>query len=74
MGMCNEVCALQLAKDLKGVTAEDMASVVIAYEPVWAIGTGLVCPSDVAQEVHAGIRSFLARQFNHGVADATRIQ
>ena len=39
----NEVCAMQLAKDLVGVTKEQMKDVVIAYEPVWAIGTGLVC-------------------------------
>lgn len=39
----NEVCKMQLSKDLLGVTKEQMADVVIAYEPVWAIGTGLVC-------------------------------
>ena len=51
-----------------------MANVVIAYEPVWAIGTGLVCPSDVAQEVHVGIREFLSKMYDQDVADATRIQ
>jgi triosephosphate isomerase len=39
----NEVCAMQMSKDLAGVTKEQMKDVVIAYEPVWAIGTGLVC-------------------------------
>lgn len=73
-GLCQAVCAVQIAKDLEGVSAEEMASVVIAYEPVWAIGTGLVCPSDVAQEVHVGIRDFLGKMFNREVADATRIQ
>eukprot|EP00975_Prorocentrum_lima_P034533 7258700-Prorocentrum_lima.AAC.1 len=47
-----QVCALQLAKDLQGVTAEEMANVVIAYEPVWAIGTGLTATPEIAQEVH----------------------
>ena len=51
-----------------------MANVVIAYEPVWAIGTGLVCPSDVAQEVHVGIRQFIAKMYDQDVADAIRIQ
>ena len=46
----NEVCAMQLSKDLAGVTKEQMADVVIAYEPVWAIGTGLVCGSDAASK------------------------
>ena len=46
----NEVCAMQLSKDLFGVTKEEMANVVIAYEPVWAIGTGLVCGADDASE------------------------
>lgn len=46
----NEVCAMQLSKDLVGVTKEQMADVVIAYEPVWAIGTGLVCGSKEASK------------------------
>merc|ERR1719163_1032895 len=60
--------------DLEGVSKEEMANVVIAYEPVWAIGTGLVCPSDVAQEVHVGIRNFIAKMYDQEVADAIRIQ
>eukprot|EP00621_Florenciella_sp_RCC1693_P003666 CAMPEP_0182523672 /NCGR_PEP_ID=MMETSP1323-20130603/1218_1 /TAXON_ID=236787 /ORGANISM="Florenciella parvula, Strain RCC1693" /LENGTH=347 /DNA_ID=CAMNT_0024732085 /DNA_START=47 /DNA_END=1091 /DNA_ORIENTATION=- len=73
-GLCQAVCAVQIAKDLAGVSKEEMANVVIAYEPVWAIGTGLVCPSDVAQEVHVGIREFLSKMYDQDVADATRIQ
>lgn len=62
-------------KQLEGVKSLlDPAKVVIAYEPVWAIGTGLVCPSDVAQEVHVGIREFLSKMYDQDVADATRIQ
>jgi triosephosphate isomerase len=73
-GLCEDVCKLQLAKDLAGVTAEQMKTTVIAYEPVWAIGTGLVCPSDVAQKVHATIRSYLATLYDQATADAVRIQ
>ena len=46
----NEVCAMQLSKDLVGVTKEQMKDVVIAYEPVWAIGTGLVCGAEDASK------------------------
>ena len=45
-----EVCQMQLANDLRGVTKEQMADVVIAYEPVWAIGTGLVCGAEDASK------------------------
>jgi len=72
--LVTSVCAIQLAKDLAGVSAEDMKKIVIAYEPVWAIGTGLVCPSDTAQEVHKFIRSKLSEMYSQEVADAVRIQ
>lgn len=48
----NEVCAMQLSKDLVGVTKEQMKDVVIAYEPVWAIGTGLVCGAEDASKFY----------------------
>jgi len=70
----NEVCAMQLSKDLQGVTKEEMADVVIAYEPVWAIGTGLVCGSDAANDTHGFLRTVLARMYDEEVAQATRIQ
>jgi len=73
-GLCEDVCKLQLAKDLAGVTADQMKDVVIAYEPVWAIGTGLVCPSDVAQKVHKSIRAYIAVLYDQATADAVRIQ
>lgn len=73
-GLVNAICSIQLAKDLAGVTKEEMERVVIAYEPVWAIGTGLTCPSDVAQEVHVGIRAWLTKTYGDDVAQATRIQ
>jgi triosephosphate isomerase len=70
----NEVCAMQLSKDLAGVTKEQMADVVIAYEPVWAIGTGLVCDAEAANEVHAYLREILTRLYDEEVAQSTRIQ
>lgn len=70
----NEICAMQLSKDLVGVTKEQMADVVIAYEPVWAIGTGLVCGAEDANEVHVFLRGVLASLYDEDVAQETRIQ
>jgi len=70
----NEVCAMQLSKDLFGVSKEDMKSVVLAYEPVWAIGTGLVCGADDANAVHKFLRSVLVSLYDEQVAEETRIQ
>jgi triosephosphate isomerase len=63
----------QLDADCKGVTPEQMASVVIAYEPIWAIGTGEVASPADAQEMCAAIRGRLAELYSGPVADATRI-
>jgi triosephosphate isomerase len=73
-GLNHEVCAIQILKDLAGISAEDMANVVLAYEPVWAIGTGLVCPKEVAQEVHSFIRSTIAKKYGDEVASKVIIQ
>jgi len=60
---------------LKGVISEaEWASIAIAYEPVWAIGTGVTASPEQAQEVHASIRAWLAKNISSGVAKATRIQ
>jgi len=67
------VCAIQLAKDLHGVSKEEMARVTIAYEPVWAIGTGLTCDPQTAQDVHTFIRGWLKDTYDQSVADTTRI-
>lgn len=64
----------QIEKGLAGITAGQMADVTIAYEPVWAIGTGKTASKEQAQEVHAMIRGLLASMYNQEVADATRIQ
>jgi triosephosphate isomerase len=59
---------------LEGISQEQMARIVIAYEPVWAIGTGKVASPAQAQEVHAFIRGVLKGAWGQAVADATRIQ
>ena len=63
----------QMAGGLAGVTAEQMANVVIAYEPVWAIGTGKTATPDQAESAHAHLRTWLANNYNSEIADATRI-
>ncbi|KAL9179672.1 hypothetical protein ACHAXT_008962 [Thalassiosira profunda] len=74
LGITQEVCAMQVSKDLAGVSKADMKNVVIAYEPVWAIGTGLVCDADSANEVHKYIRTVLAKMYDDEVAQEMRIQ
>jgi triosephosphate isomerase len=64
----------QLRAGLADVPAEQMRQVVIAYEPVWAIGTGRNATPGDAQAVHAGIRRELAGLYDDGVASSTRIQ
>merc|ERR1711990_641982 len=58
-----------LSEGLKGVSAEMMKDIVIAYEPVWAIGTGLTATPEVAQETHAYIRSWFVENYSQAVAD-----
>lgn len=74
LGITQEVCAMQVSKDLAGVSKDDMDNVVIAYEPVWAIGTGLVCDAEAANDVHKFIRTILAKMYGEKVSQATRIQ
>ena len=73
-GKTEEVVRRQAVEGLKGLTAADMASVTIAYEPVWAIGTGRTATPQQAQEVHALVRGLIKQQFGAAVADALRIQ
>lgn len=63
----------QIRGGLSGLAAEFFTQVVIAYEPVWAIGTGKTASDSQAQEVHAFIRQLIARMFGQPVADAVRI-
>lgn len=63
----------QLTNGVFGLSGEDFAKIVIAYEPVWAIGTGLTATSEQAQEVHAFIRAEITAQFGSEIADGTSI-
>ena len=69
-----DVCAKQLEPLAKILTAEDWANVAIAYEPVWAIGTGLTATPEMAQDTHASIRKWVAENVSEPIATATRIQ
>ena len=73
-GKLEEVIVRQMNVGLKDVTAADCAKLVIAYEPVWAIGTGRTATPDQAQEVHALIRATLAKLVGAETAETVRIQ
>jgi triosephosphate isomerase len=66
-------CNTQLVEGLKGLTGEQVAKVVVAYEPVWAIGTGRVASSQDAQEVCASLRVQLAEKYGEEVAAIVRV-
>ncbi|MBQ8304944.1 MAG: triose-phosphate isomerase [Blautia sp.] len=65
---------LQIKSDLQGVTAGQAASMVIAYEPIWAIGTGKTATSDQAEEVCKAIRETIAEIYDTDTAEKIRIQ
>jgi triosephosphate isomerase len=73
-GITETVVELQTIADLTGITAEQMKTVIIAYEPVWAIGTGKVATDEQAEEVCAFIRKVLEGKYGKDVADAVVIQ
>jgi triosephosphate isomerase (TIM) len=73
-GKTSDIVAEQFFGSLAGVSAADAARVVIAYEPVWAIGTGVNASPEQAEEVHANLRGILAGRFGASVADQIRIQ
>ncbi len=73
-GQTAAVIERQFRGSLAGVSAEQAAQLVIAYEPVWAIGTGKVASPEQAQEVHHDLRKLLISQYNATVAAAVRIQ
>jgi triosephosphate isomerase len=72
-GTANSVVERQLSKGLQGLTAADAERIIIAYEPVWAIGTGKTATPEQAQEMHAHIRRVLGDGHGEGVAASTRI-
>lgn len=74
-GAMEAVVDRQLRAGLAGVSAEDVAErVVVAYEPVWAIGTGLTATPEQAQVAHAAVRATLAAIYSTATADAVRVQ
>ncbi|KAJ1675682.1 triosephosphate isomerase [Spiromyces aspiralis] len=68
-----EVVERQLNAVVGAISENSWKDIVIAYEPVWAIGTGKVATPEQAQEVHAAIRAFLAKNVSKNVAESTRI-
>ena len=68
-----DVCGAQIKNVLYNFTEEDMKHVIVAYEPVWAIGTGKTATAEQAEEIHAFIRKTLAEKFGAQVADDTTI-
>ena len=68
-----DVVKTQVEKGLFHLDAENIQKIIIAYEPVWAIGTGKTATPDQAQEIHAHIRSLLAKQYGQDVADENSI-
>ena len=74
VGQTDAINLAQLAYGLAGVKAEQMAHVTLAYEPVWAIGTGETATPEDAQAAHAAIRAAVAFLYDNGVAGAVRIQ
>jgi len=69
-----DVVSEQVKKGLDGLNDEKVKAVTLAYEPVWAIGTGLTATGDQAQEVHAMIRKLIAELYNGDIAEQMRIQ
>jgi triosephosphate isomerase len=68
-----EVIKLQLEQGLEGLSGEEALKLIIAYEPVWAIGTGKTATPDMAQEVHSFIRSWLSQKYSKEVSENLRI-
>ena len=73
-GETADVIKNQLTGSLAGLTAEEVAQIVIAYEPIWAIGTGVTATTEQAEEVCAAIRACVAEVYDEATAEAIRIQ
>ncbi|MDD3203586.1 MAG: triose-phosphate isomerase [Pygmaiobacter massiliensis] len=73
-GITAELVALQTKIALMGVSEADLANVIIAYEPVWAIGTGLTATAEQAEDVCKGIREVVASLYSNSAAEALTIQ
>ena len=73
-GITEEICSMQTKIALGGVSKEEMKNIIIAYEPVWAIGTGKTATADQAEEVCGAIRGVIAKLYDDATAQATTIQ
>ncbi|MCH5154098.1 MAG: triose-phosphate isomerase, partial [Clostridiales bacterium] len=73
-GLTDKVCRTQVVGAFDGISAEDAAKVVIAYEPVWAIGTGKTATDEQANETIGYIRSVVKELYGEKIADGMRIQ
>ena len=73
-GQMQQVLETQVRGSLAGLTKEQMVETIVAYEPVWAIGTGKTATTQQAQEAHAFIRGLLVKLFSEAVAKKVRIQ
>ncbi|MBC8571391.1 triose-phosphate isomerase [Zongyangia hominis] len=73
-GITEEICSMQTKIALAGVSKEEMKDIIIAYEPVWAIGTGKTATADQADEVCGAIRGVIAKLYDDATAQATTIQ
>jgi triosephosphate isomerase (TIM) len=73
-GQTSAVIRRQFDGSLAGVSAADLVKIVIAYEPVWAIGTGKVATPEQAEEVHLDLRKIMTERYNAGLAQQVRIQ
>ncbi len=71
-GKALDVVKEQIIGSLSGLTASDLARIIVAYEPVWAIGTGRTATPEQAQEMHAFIRRVFAERHSQAAADALR--
>lgn len=72
-GRAFDVIAEELTEGLKSVAEAQMSEITIAYEPIWAIGTGETATPAIAQEVHGFIRNWLVNHFDKSIADRVRI-
>jgi triosephosphate isomerase len=73
-GKMKNVIEAQVREGLEGISEQDLSGSIVAYEPVWAIGTGKVATPDQAQEVHAFIRNLLKEIYSENLANSTVIQ
>ncbi|MCI8383149.1 MAG: triose-phosphate isomerase [Lachnospiraceae bacterium] len=74
MGVTMDWIRFQIKSDLVGVSADQVKEMVIAYEPIWAIGTGRTATTEQAEEVCKGIRDCIAEIYDEATAEAVRIQ